>query len=413
MSSEVLTVAKQSAFSGKAQEGRWAWILGFILVGNVYLIPWLEKTPRATDVAGALLALMLFRHLTKRGVRPSFVLAALVLSVSPVIWGLIGAVSGDINTVIQGVRWVLALPWAWMLVNIWQASRWRDAFLRGLFWGVALNVLVLVLQWVGLTELTQSVGLAAQEQESLYVYGLVRRAGMHGHPNGTLAVVSLAIPAALGLTFNRSRSPVWVMSAVAMLFLGSALTLTRSALVVGVVTLALGVVLAGPARPSLRTAFLLGALGALMLATVGAPGGWERWTDESNLITNSTARLETNMKSLGVIAGHPLGIGDAAREELVGATHNAFLQVGVVFGAPFGLLVIAGVLLTSVFSLRSVHNASGSAGIFGAHLFGLFLWEEHLNNPTFIVLAAWTFALSVLSLSGQGRRHRDAAVVCL
>jgi len=56
-----------------------SWLLGFFLVANIYLIPMLEKTPRATDLIGVLIAIVLFFYFLKHGVVMVRLIAMLVI----------------------------------------------------------------------------------------------------------------------------------------------------------------------------------------------------------------------------------------------------------------------------------------------------------------------------------------------
>lgn len=391
--------------SNSVRGARLSWFLGFVLVANFYLIPFLTNSPRTTDVAGIVLALMMLRRLAHQGIRRSYVLGIFPLLIVHLAWGLVGLAKEDLTTVVQSVRWLLAVPWAWALMEIWDSRQCRDAWFRGLFWGVAFNLLVLLGQSFGLDRLTQMLGLAAQDQRFVSVYGQARHAGMHGHPNAALAVISLAIPAAVGLVFNIGRSRNYIIGALAMLFLGSALTLTRSSLVVGLVTLVYTLLLGTRKRRTWQVAFVACAVAGLVVGTVGPPGGWQRWVDRENIEVNLHRRLETNGEALRLTIEHPLGIGDLQREKLVGATHNALLQAGVVFGMPFAVVVGSALLVGGCVSVRGPIAVSGLLGLFCVHLVGLFMWEEHLHNPTFIILSAWT-VLSALTFVMGGKTRR-------
>lgn len=370
-----------------------AWALGFFVMVNLYVLPSHPRSPRVSDVVGLLLGIGSCFHLARSGVsRSRFAISSMLLAF-PALWAIIGLVKNDVNTVVQSIRWGLALPWAWVLERGWLRKVFREAFMRGLFWGAGLNVLVLVMQAAGLDELTRSLGLAALDEVAPSVHGRIRLSGVHGHPNASMGVISLVIPAALALTLGMRRSQAWLIAAVGMLFVGSSFTLTRSPLLVSAFSLAIGLLLNLRYRKTLVSALTIVVLGSLALLTGGPPGGWERWLDASN-VANSLGRVATNVEAMKLLLLHPLGVGDSVRTAALGATHNAFLQVGLVFGLPFAIFLTTGLAFAS---LRSLRKETRTIGMLAVHVFGLFLWEDHLNNPTFIVLSSWLLVSGLLS----------------
>ena len=81
------------------------------------------------------------------------------------------------------------------------------------------------------------------------------------------------------------------------------------------------------------------------------------------------------------------------------------MQSAVYFGLLLAILLVAAFvfqLTRLALGTRSPHFLSA---LLAAHTLGLFFFEEHLNNPTFVILAAW-----YLALLGAGRKGAGAAV---
>jgi O-antigen ligase len=71
------------------------------------------------------------------------------------------------------------------------------------------------------------------------------------------------------------------------------------------------------------------------------------------------------------------------------STHNAWLQAALVFGVPFALAILLA-FGAALARLRYGWNSTAFLpALVAFHLAGLFFFEEHLNNPTFVILTTW------------------------
>jgi hypothetical protein len=379
-----------------------SFVLGFLMVANFYIIPYLEKTPRATDIVGIFLLAWLFWRFVRVGLNKKvFWVCTSLVGLVFITWAYIGLVNEWQTTLVLSIRWILALPWAYAIYQICKHPSSRLSFIYGLWYGAAFNVLVLGLQFFGLKELTQNLGLAAQDSATSYIYGNFRTPGMHGHPNGAAAVVSLVIPVALYVVLAENKRLVWLILSLGLLFLGGAFTYTRSAVLVSVLTLVIGLLLSIWLKKSFLIKMLAMAfLVSLAVYWVGPPGGWERWLDQSNVEINLHERLLTNLLAMDLAIQHPLGLGwETAREEMIAiggarATHNAFFHTALVFGIlPSAIMLLSMVILIiRLFLERSPRLEN----LLALHTFGLFLFEEHHNNPTFIILSSYLFLVCIM-----------------
>jgi hypothetical protein len=384
------------------------WLLGFVLVLNIPVIGGLEQSPRVTDVVGVVLGIWLLLRLNFIGVdfRPFFTL--LTLSVIPLLWGLEAFFDGDISTIVLSIRWLLAIPWGYALFFISRTPQ-RTALVWGLWWGCVANVVVLALQHLGYGEALIDVGLVVPDTFSGgYVDTQYRAPGLHGHPNASAAVVSLIVPLSLYLYFAR-RARIWVVIVgLGVLLATTQLTLTRSSLLVGLLTLVTALMVYRNTKRSLRLALILVYMGLPLIIWLGPPGGWERWSDPENLQPNLSERIGTSTAALEVSLEHPMGLGVAeGRAELEQTTgldtsHNAYLQTAVQYGLPFAAVLV---LLTLALPLRMLTLPSHVLvaakpewmleAMLAVLLFGVFWFEEHLNSAVFVMLTAWIAATAV------------------
>ncbi len=373
------------------------WLLGFFLVANIYLIPQLEKTPRATDLIGLLISFWLFFYFLKHGISITRLIAILIISLFPFLWLIYAYIVQDALQMVLCARWLLALPWGYMLCMISSSSESKYYLVMGMICGVLVNVIVMLFQLFGFVEILQDVGLAAQDSRWISVYGIARIVGMHGHPNASMPVVSLIIPLCLYLFYQHGKG-VWIIFfGFIVLSLGTALTFTRSPALVSLVVLGFVILFNVKMKRTIKLAVILVGILLLGLCIWGPPGGWERWTDPSSLFINFRGRIETNIMSINLILNNGFGIGAGNIEELVGATHNAFLQATLQYGWLFGLIIAISIILTALSTISGIKGRFGLEKLLALHMTGLFMFEEHFYNPTFIILTVWI----IISMWGQ------------
>ncbi len=398
------------------------WLLGFVVVFNVHLFPFTEKQPQATDLLGVLLGLWLLWQFATRGISLiPFGALLLVFVTIPLLWGLYASSIGDIETTVHSIRWLLAVPWGYALFSIARNPQQRRRLVWGLWWGAVGNAAVLLVQYYGLVELTQDVGLAARDSvlSSMDELHSSRAPGMHNHPNSSTAVVSLVVPLSLYLYyFDKTR--IWVtIASLGTLFAATTFTLTRSALIAAGVTILASFFFSRNLKPSLRLLVLLALGGLPTLLWWGPPAGWQRWLDIASSETSySSLRFLSNARALNMALEYPLGLGveggeKALLSEGLGASHNAFLQTALSYGP---LLAGALALLMFILVLQILPGLQivwPLEVLLALHLFILFFFEEHLRTPSFVILTAWLIAGSAVQIAAtlKWRRPVRAASV--
>ena len=103
-----------------------------------------------------------------------------------------------------------------------------------------------------------------------------------------------------------------------------------------------------------------------------------------------------------VMLHHPLGLGvEGGKATMfdtgsIQATHNAFLQAGVFFGLPLAAMLLVSMLTHAWRMLMDPRGPALWLGLMAVQTAGLFMFEEHLNNPTFVILASWLLAMAVV-----------------
>ena len=392
-----------------------AWLLGFFLIANVYLLPSIKEI-RATDALGVILGLWLLWRFSTNGLSIVPFIMLFTFGLTPFLWGLIAWFDNDELTTALSERWMLAVPVGSALFIAARYPKQRASLAWGLWWGCVANVVVLLLQFYDLVQLTQNIGLAAKGSWLIANTDLdatARAPGMYGHANASSAIVSLVVPLSLYFYYTR-KVGVWVIIvSLGVLIAGTELTLSRSPLLVSLATILVFTFANRDLKPSLRLVTLLTLAGLPTLYWTGPPGGWQRWLDSGKVETNSGERLATNAEALRISLEHPLGTGWQAGQEALRtagsiATHNAFLQIAVMYGIVLAAALALLMLILALQPLIRSHTPYRLEAMLAFQLFGLFLWEEHLNNPSFIILVSWLVAASIAQISSGLRRRGPA-----
>ncbi len=393
-----------------------SWLLGFFLVANIYLVPTRAQSPRALDLIGLGLGLWLVLRLLSGGVRTLPLIVLALLNLVPLCWGLYAYQQGLRITMLLSVRWLLAMPVGYVLLRAAAQESLRFRLLGGMWWGLVLNGAVLVLQYAGLEAPTIRLGLTAPDSTVVSIERVfLRMPGMHGHPNASAAVVSLVVPVGLYLYYQR-RARLWVpLASLLILLVCGHVTSSRSPLLVAGLSFALAAL---TSRRFVRSAALLAGVMVVVLPLwlhFGPPGGRVRWEDTAHMSANTRDRLASSEAALDLAAGHWLGQGvEASQRELldrveVTASHNAFLQLAIVYGPAQGFLVLTLLMLLAVRAPWGIRPAWGLEALLAFQTCGLFCFEEHLNNPTFICLTTWLCLASVARLAESPAGRATAA----
>lgn len=382
-------------------------LIGLFITFNVYIFPWAEKSPRISDAISILVVLALtLQLLIGARINKAVFWTVLLIGLLLAPWLINDITEVGVFGSINSFRWLLGLFMAIAVLQLCSIQQSRYPFIFGLISGAFLGLGVIVLQYFGLTELTQTLGLAPQETLIRTFAGEVRPPGMFGHPNASLAVASLVVPLVIGLVEEERLKPLWVALSLVAVSVGSALTLNRSAALVSLAVCGLWLLVRIKTGKTLVASLTVLSFVVVGVAIFGPPGGWERWTDEQNIVSNSSERIFTNAFSWNLALQHPFGLGYDYREKIlegsgIGATHNAFLQLALLGGVPLAAFLAVKLFLHCI-SIISTRNIESWLAL---HIFGLFLFEEHFNSPVFIVLALW-LALSPIGLRGLLSKHK-------
>jgi hypothetical protein len=390
---------------GRFRRSAGAFLLGFVVLFNLYLIPGQAQgaSPRLTDLVGVFLVAYLLFAIVQPGLRPATIALLAIAAFIPVLYGVIAAGGGFISeppfskTFFMGARWGLAIGFGYLMKQVADNAATSSALLWGLFTGAVGNAVVIFLQTAGLQETAIALGLASIDTAASWIHGVLRPSGMHGHANGSTAVVSIAVPIAFYFYWT-GRLGSWIGGVALALLVGtSALSLSRGPVVATAFTLLVTGVKYYRVRATAPLLFSLAAIAVLFVAAFGPPGGWGRWIDEANTEGNLDGRFETVLVTAECLLANPFGVGAVRAIELIGqltgiaSTHNALLSMTLVYGLPFGFILVT-VFLTNIVNGGLLSDRPDIAMLLSIHLLLLFFLEDLMYLPTFVSLFGWMVA---------------------
>ena len=393
--------------------GAWlVWAMGFFLIANFYLTPWSDKSPRVTDIISMLALLWVAFRVVKTG-RIHWLLPIMVVASLPFIyWVVHGYLSGEQTTMVFATRGILAIPYAYSVLMLCRRdTAMRCHFLGGLCWGVAVNVLVLGLQYFGQLQFTEDYGLAAVDSTVPHFGTIQRLPWMTGHANAASSAVSLAVPVGLYFTLIKAKkSRLWLPGGIVLLLVSSYFTLNRSAILVSLISSLLVVLFS-----RYRGTVLVGLVGVLAVAAVpivivwGPPGGWERWTGGHFMEANIEVRQRSSQAAFILGVENPMGLGieegryRVFQQSRSVATHNGILQMALVVGVFPALVLVASLLILYWRMVFHRDNEWLFESILAIHMTGLFFFEDSFYNVTFMILAAYLQGAAFLGIVGRRR----------
>ena len=370
-------------------------MLGFLLPVNLYLIPGREFSPRIFDVIGVILIIFFLYRLNFSKISSRVVLGLIGVLVFPLIGMLMAFDSGDNVKVLLSFRWIAAFFWGFTLWDYSKKKETRNLLFKGLVIGIVVNLIVLVLQWQGFGDYLLGFGLAAPNEYIPTVYGVARYPGIHGQPGSTMPIISLLIPIVIYDVYANNKS-IWnVVTAWLVVGASFGLTWTRSPVLVAAITNLVALFFTRPDK--YLKSILLGISIVLFIGlslTTSSELVWRRWSDVNNISSNSQERIVTILDAVSLAARRPMGTTREEKSIYVGATHNAFLQVAVLYGLFFGVIVTLSIIFATLRLIRRDHSVelvSKLEGLIGLQTLGLFMFEEHLSNPIFMAITAWLF----------------------
>lgn len=377
----------------------YGWLLGFALVFNPYLIPSeAEGAPRLSDLIGIVLwGLVMLRCITgyKYGVRfPSELKLATGLIF---VWLLRYLLVGE--SLLNGVgpvRWLLAVPYAYALYRIACDPIQRTAMAAGLCLGIVGNLGVLGLQSAGYSDLMIQRGLSSGRWGTVWIAtageSAFRAQGMWGHPNASAGVIAICLPIICGLVDEGRIKPRWIIGAWLILLASSALTFTRSGIVVSAIVSVVWAFAAIRGGRYVWAKMAVLSITILGVVLIGPPGGWPRWLNSEDFAENSADRAESTWHSVQLAFYHPLGIGSNYSQELarstssgIEATHDAWLFLALIAGLPLALYLLLGLVRRAA----RLFGRPGIEGWLALQLLGLFFFEEFFRVPLFAILTLW------------------------
>ncbi|MBV8186237.1 MAG: O-antigen ligase family protein [Alphaproteobacteria bacterium] len=371
--------------------------------------------PRTTDLlnfaSAGLLVVALFRS-TRLNRAIYGVVLVWALSVPWVfmeIYGLSGATDPAVQRVL--VRWLLCACAAYWITVATENPMLRSRFLYGLLIGVVPSLLTVTYDFLTFSPedvpIDELVLLAIYNGKDIHDFAY-RAYGFFGHPNAAAGCMLLGVPVLIGAVAE-GRLPRWsILIAVALMGSVFYLTKSRGPLIVSTALVAywLWSQGRGPRLLLVVTALAtaLVTLAAGQFATEWAGGVLlDRFVDTESISDNADGRWWTIATSLEMVLQNPLGMGSAYVEPLeiatgTNATHNAYLELGLMGGVPLMVLIVIRLLNAATGLFMPLQRAEAWVA---SYLLGVFAFETYFLLLNIQLVTVWLVVSPLRPLSKQ------------
>ncbi|MBP2659992.1 MAG: hypothetical protein H6Q69_3024 [Firmicutes bacterium] len=358
-------------------------LLGFLVFFNFYIvmIP-IAKPPRVTDIIGCLFIVLMFLRLNTI-MKMKFHIFDFLYLAAMSLWLLKDIIITGPGSLIITFRWIMAFMVGLVIARLPPQSTYRYKVLVGMIFGAAANIVVIILQICGYFDSMVALGFGSKDSWYANIGSSIRYAGLFEYPNALALVTSISLPLSLGLV-QEFRKPFWVVIAgFCITALGCGLTYTRAPFIVSCLLMLIWL-LNGQKKQTIRKVLVVCAIMSIVLL-FGMPGGEDRWSDTAYMENNKDDRLASNMDGLGLLINNSFGLGALFKDQVSFAVHNAYLQLGLMAGIPF-----LGFTMIQIFRAIQKSISLKRSELWVALTLALnFFFEEHLTNPTIIILLMW------------------------
>lgn len=368
----------------KQSVNQFLWLLfGFFIFFNFYIVilP-IEKPPRVTDIIGCFFIVAMFLRLNAI-MKMKFHIVDFLYLVAISLWLMKDLIIIGPGSLIITFRWIVAFMVGFVIARLPYQSTYRYKVLVGMIFGAAANIAVIILQINGYFDSMVAFGLGSKDSWYANIGSSVRYAGLFEYPNALALVTSISLPLSLGLV-QEFQKPFWVVIVgFCITTLGCGLTFTRAPFIVSCLLMLIWL-LNGQKKQTIRKVLIICAIMSIVLL-FGLPGGEDRWSDSVYIENNRDDRIASNMDAIGLLIKNPFGLGALFKDQVNFAVHNAYLQLGLMAGIPF-------LSFTIIQIFRAIHKSVSlkrSELWVALTLFFNFFFEEHLTNPTIVILIMW------------------------
>ncbi|GMB01659.1 O-antigen ligase family protein [Pelosinus sp. IPA-1] len=358
-------------------------LLGFLVFFNFYIVilPF-EKPPRVTDIIGCLVTMFVLLRLNIV-MEIKFHIFDFLYLVAISLWLMKDLLIIGPSSLIITFRWIIAFMIGLVIARVPFQSTYRYKVMVGMVCGAAANIVVILLQINGNFDSMVALGLGSRDSWYANIGSSIRYAGLFEYPNALALVTSISLPLSLGLV-QEFRKPFWVVIVgFCITALGCGLTYTRAPFIVSCLLMLIWL-LNGQKKQVIRNVMIICAIMSIILL-FGLPGGEDRWSDSVYIENNKNDRLSSNMDALELLVKNPFGLGALFKDQVNFAVHNAYLQLGLMAGIPF-----LGFTIFQIFrAIQKSFFLKGSELWVALTLALNFFFEEHLTNPTIVILIMW------------------------
>jgi hypothetical protein len=363
--------------------------------------------PRMTDLLNLICFALLIEVLLRGGMLHGAIrLVALTWALSFVwivveLWFMSAQSDGPVQRLL--IRWLMAGFSAYWILVLMNDRRRRYLVAAGQLAGVVLSLGTVAMDWATFTPedmpVDELVKLAIYNGKDIHDF-VYRAFGIFGHPNGAAGCVLLGVPILIGIVDERKASSWWLLAALPLMAATFYLTKSRAPLVISCGLLMFWFVRHGASWERLCTLGLGAAAAGLVLVVL--MGGihssqnvlLQRFMDTESITVNADDRWWTIITAFDLLLRNPLGLGSSYVDPLnaatgTTATHNAYLELGLMGGVPLTLFVIVRLVTVARWIFAGQRSIESWMA---AYLLCIFSFEAYFLQLNILVVVFWLVA---------------------
>lgn len=367
------------------KEKIYPFLIGLFCTFNFYIV-YLDflNTPRIFDVFSLIFIVFYFCSVLINGQIiidvKHFILISLII-----LWLIHDLISNGAASLLVTGRWLTISVFIYFFNHYYLNNQKEVLFLKGFFYGLILNVLVILSQIYGYTNLLMKYGLVSSDPWLSYIGKIQRYSGLFEYSNAAAFVLGLGLPISIVLVDKYNQSKLYLLYGIILSLLSYVFTYTRTPIVILFVIFIIWV-LSGDNKVikkiyklpiivlivSIITYFIMYKLSS-------------RWTNINGIFYNLNLRLASIKMASKYIIKFPFGMGTDFKKEINYAVHNAYLQISLLAGFHF-LLYLAfyiGVKFIGFIKYQKYYIW------LILYLVMNFMFEEHLTNPVIVLILLW------------------------
>lgn len=366
-------------------------LIGVFCTFNFYIVQLdFLKTPRVFDVFSIVfIVFYLFIFLIKGKIiinNKYFILLELIF-----LWLISDLIRNGYSSLLITGRWLTIGIFIYFFNHYYLDFHKESLFLKGIIYGLFLNVGVIFLQINGYTSELMKYGFVPKDRWLSYIGEIPRYTGLFQYPNAAAFVLGLGLPISIILIEKYKENKIYLLYGIILSILSYTITYTRTPIAISFVVFIFWLIGSNSRlinkKHRIIALFFIIFIGIYFINFRLS----SRWTNIDSILYNLNQRLTSIKMASNYILKYPFGMGTNFKEVVKYAVHNAYLQIALLAGGHFLLYLIFYIVFKFIeFTIRERYYIW-----LILYLVMNFMFEEHLTNPVIVLVLLWVISKEI------------------